>query len=300
MAEILTLSFTGSVGEEGAGALDFYGYARFDADAPGTRDPVTGERVFSFIDPLAVFRFGESALDVTEFEIVLGNNIDVENRGILVVDTLAFRAVDGPPAPVFDITVGVGTVDLTTFSGSSLPGAGLTLEDFEGNFGTEIFVGGVTDGALRGAPTRFAINPGEIGAGLGAEDARQVAYLYEAGLDRDGVIDGPGLNFWIDAREGGITPRALAEAFLASDEFEVAFGAPETLSDRALVEQLYQNVLERAGEEAGIDFWTGQLAQPGFDRRDLLIAFAESPENIAGSPAVADLVEVVPGQWDFL
>lgn len=58
---------------------------------------------------------------------------------------------------------------------------------------------------------------------------------------------------------------------------------------------LYRNVLDREGEEGGITFWTGRLAGEGFDRVDLLLAFAASPENVAGSPAVADLAEVAPG-----
>ncbi len=127
-----------------------------------------------------------------------------------------------------------------------------------------------------------------------------MAYLYEAGLDRNGNIDLPGLNYWIDLREAGFAEKDLAWAFLSSNEFEAAFGAPETLSDRGLVEQLYWNVLDRQGEAAGVDFWEGVLGQPGYDRADLLLAFALSPENVAGSPFVEDLAEVAPGVWDFL
>lgn len=136
--------------------------------------------------------------------------------------------------------------------------------------------------------------------GLTSVEARTVAYLYEAGLDRNGNIDLPGLNFWIDLREAGFAEKDLAWAFLSSNEFEAAFGAPETLSDRELVEQLYWNVLDRQGEAAGVDFWEGVLGQPGYDRADLLLAFALSPENVAGSPFVEDLAEVAPGEWAFL
>lgn len=149
----------------------------------------------------------------------------------------------------------------------------------------------IVDGSLVG---------GGFGAGLAAEEARTVAYLYEAGLDRNGEIDAPGLNFWIDRREAGLTERGLAQAFLNSPEFEAAIGAPESLTDRALVEQLYRNVLDREGEAGGIAFWEGQLARSVVSRADLLLAFAESPENVEGSPQVLDLAEVGPGQWDFL
>ena len=136
-------------------------------------------------------------------------------------------------------------------------------------------------------------------------EARTVAYLYEAGLDRDGAIDLPGLNFWIDAREAGLSEEDVAFEFLASGEFETAFGDaldpadPAYLSDGALVGRLYENVLEREGDEAGVAFWTDQLADGNISRGELLLAFAESPENMAGSAYVETLVEIAPGDWAF-
>ncbi|MEO0429459.1 MAG: DUF4214 domain-containing protein [Pseudomonadota bacterium] len=141
---------------------------------------------------------------------------------------------------------------------------------------------------------------------LSPEQARTVAYLYEAGLNRDGEIDLPGLNFWIDRREAGLSEQQLSRAFLESGEFKAAFGdafdadSPDYLSDRALVEQFYRNVLNREGETTGIDFLTGRVSQPEFGRPDLLLAFARSSENVAGSPQVQTLSEVAPGEWDFV
>ncbi|MEO0625264.1 MAG: DUF4214 domain-containing protein [Pseudomonadota bacterium] len=144
------------------------------------------------------------------------------------------------------------------------------------------------------------------GGGLSIGEARKVARLYEAGLDRNGNIDLPGLNFWIDQRAAGLTERALAQAFLGSAEFEVAFGDaldagdPRFLNDRDLVQQLFRNVLDREGEQAGVDFWVGQLQSPSVSRADMLLAFAESPENIAGTPLVDTLVEDTTGDWFFV
>lgn len=135
--------------------------------------------------------------------------------------------------------------------------------------------------------------------GLTPEEARLVAYLYEAGLDRDGDIDLAGLNFWIDRREAGLSEVDMARFFLDSPEFEAAFGDPAALSDRALVERLYENVLDRPGEAAGVDFWVGTLADPGYGRAALLRDFAASPENLAASAFVETLSEVAPGEWAF-
>ena len=141
---------------------------------------------------------------------------------------------------------------------------------------------------------------------LSIDEALTVAWLYEAGLDRDGEIDLAGLNFWIDARERGLSEHDLSLAFLASPEFEESFGdaldpsAPDYLSDRALVERLYANVLDRDGEQAGIDFWTSELGAGRIDRADLLLAFAVSEENTAESPYPETLAEIAPGDWAFV
>jgi hypothetical protein len=137
--------------------------------------------------------------------------------------------------------------------------------------------------------------------------ARLIAYLYEAGLDRDGNFDIPGLNFWIDELlVVERSQRAIAEDFLESQEFEDNFGEPletddpDYLDDFDFVTALYENVLDRTADDGGRNFWLSVLDQPGVDRTDLLILFAESPENVYGSPVVANLAEIAPGEWDFL
>jgi len=140
---------------------------------------------------------------------------------------------------------------------------------------------------------------GPVGQGIGEARARLVAYLYEAGLDRNGAIDEPGLNFWIDEAERGLNNRQIAGAFIASEEFRDSFGDPAALDDAAFVTVLFENVLERAPDPGGLGFWLGELEQTG-DRRELLLAFATSPENVAGSAFVETLAEVEPGTWAFL
>ena len=141
---------------------------------------------------------------------------------------------------------------------------------------------------------------------LTVEQAQTVAYLYEAGLDRDGDIDEPGLNFWIDQREAGMSEAELSLAFLLSTEFEAAFGnpvdpeAPNYLEDEELVATLYENVLDREADEGGLAFWLDLLQQEDVSRADLLLAFAVSEENMEGSPHVETLEKVAPGEWAFV
>lgn len=140
---------------------------------------------------------------------------------------------------------------------------------------------------------------------LAPDGARLVAYLYEAALDRDGEIDLTGLNFWIDAREDGRSAEAIANDFLESDEFRTLLGnatrpdASGFLDDLALVTGLYENVLDRAADQPGLDFWLSVAQEQDISRADLLIFFAESAENRAASPEIQTLSELSPGFWAF-
>jgi hypothetical protein len=156
---------------------------------------------------------------------------------------------------------------------------------------------------------------------LSRAEVETVALLYEAGLDRDGAVDALGLNFWVDQREAGLGERGLAAAFLESDEFQESAEAflgdgtdlddatvrdPAAFSNRDYVAFLYENVLDRPFDEAGLTFWLDSLeafladpAQAGTAREQLLLDFAASGENRAGADFLADLVEVGPGEWDI-
>jgi hypothetical protein len=170
-------------------------------------------------------------------------------------------------------------------------------------------------------PARITIRDNDGPGVLTAEEVRTVAYLYEAGLDRDGDIDLPGLNFWIDQRAAGLNERGLAAAFLESDEFQESAEAflgggvdltdanvrdPAAFSNADYVTLLYENVLDREADQSGFEFWLGVLdtllagPQTAEDARErLLVSFAGSGENVAGSPEVAQLAEV-DGDWAFL
>ncbi|MEM1344145.1 MAG: DUF4214 domain-containing protein [Pseudomonadota bacterium] len=97
--------------------------------------------------------------------------------------------------------------------------------------------------------------------------------------------------------------RQLATAFYASQEFINAYGeaidetAENYLSDLELVSQLYRNVLDRESDQAGLDFWTGVLADGVLGRIDMLLAFADSPENRGSSVLDENINETEEGIW---
>ena len=88
------------------------------------------------------------------------------------------------------------------------------------------------------------------------DPAARVLRLYEAALDR--LPDQGGLNHWIDAVQDGQPLAALASFFLRSPEFGARFGDVPDIG--AFVDQLYANVLGRAGDVGGRQFWV-ELAE---------------------------------------
>ncbi len=119
-------------------------------------------------------------------------------------------------------------------------------------------------------------------------EVREIALIYEAGLDRPADVGG--LNFWVDGFEGGLTLRQIANSFLDSPEFRGTVGNPAFLTDRELVRGLYENVLDRPADLPGLDFWLSVLDRPGTGPDDLLIAFARSDENQRNAVGVDDIV----------
>lgn len=99
--------------------------------------------------------------------------------------------------------------------------------------------------------------------------------LYQAAFDR--APDLPGLGFQMSALDNGWALWQIAQNFIDSPEFSSKYGA---VSDAQFVTLLYQNVLDRAPDQAGFDFHLNHL-QTTHTRADVLREFSESPENQA-------------------
>lgn len=107
-----------------------------------------------------------------------------------------------------------------------------------------------------------------------------------------------GFRFWAGRLDDGLSQKDVAERFAASAEFAERYGEDPT--DAEFITALYQNVLGRAPGQGGFDFYMNRLATGASDRADLLVTFAESPENVASSePLLANGVTVANGPDDF-
>ena len=112
--------------------------------------------------------------------------------------------------------------------------------------------------------------------------AGQALRLYVAALDR--APDAPGLDFHVNRLDNGVSLKDVASGFTNSPEFESKYGA---LSSPAFVDLLYQNVLDRGADSAGLAYHVSRL-EAGISREDVLIGFSESPENITNTASLTD------------
>ncbi len=116
-----------------------------------------------------------------------------------------------------------------------------------------------------------------------AGNAGQIYRLYQAAFNR--TPDAQGLGFWMDHKDSGMSLNEIADYFTHSPEFQKLYGS--NLSNAALVNKLYQNVLHRAGDAGGVSFWNDYLDHRGGTQAQTLAYFGESPENQA---ALAPLI----------
>lgn len=118
----------------------------------------------------------------------------------------------------------------------------------------------------------------DVGAG---ETGGRAYRLYEAAFNRK--PDAAGVGFWIGTLDAGVSVTTVAQGFIDSQEYRDAYGS--AMSNRDLVTRYYTNILDRAPEQAGLDFWVAKL-DSGVARAEVLAAISESAENISGSAAL--------------
>jgi arabinogalactan endo-1,4-beta-galactosidase len=105
--------------------------------------------------------------------------------------------------------------------------------------------------------------------------AAQTYRIYQAAFGRP--ADSAGLGYWIDNMERGASVASIAAGFVSSAEFKAIYGASPT--NRDIATRFYQNVLGRAPDAAGLDYWTKVLDTGAADVPSVLAGFADSPEN---------------------
>jgi serralysin len=114
----------------------------------------------------------------------------------------------------------------------------------------------------------------EKGLWLSDDQAAQVARLYHATLNR--LPEAGGLENWTAALKSGATLLQITDGFTGSAEFQQKYGS---LNNTSFVTLLYNNVLGRNPDNAGLINWTNSL-NAGNTRASVVIGFSESAEHI--------------------
>ena len=106
--------------------------------------------------------------------------------------------------------------------------------------------------------------------------AGQAFRVYQAAFNRK--PDLTGLGYWINEMDKGSSLSNVAGGFFQSPEFIALYGS-STPSDNVLITNLYLNVLHRPLDQAGFDYWSGQLKSGVITQAGVLASFSESSEN---------------------
>ena len=101
--------------------------------------------------------------------------------------------------------------------------------------------------------------------------------LYQAAFDR--TPDKGGLGYWINALDSGKTLAQIAGGFTGSKEFADLYGT--STSNAEFISLLYDNVLHRAPDADGLNFWINAMVVHQAPREEILAQFSESAENQA-------------------
>jgi len=104
-----------------------------------------------------------------------------------------------------------------------------------------------------------------------------ITRLYFAYFNR--IPDYGGLLFQVGAYRAGVPLADIAQNFYNAPEFTSLYGS--SLTDDEYINLVYQNVLHRAPDQGGFDYYKQRLMNGQLTRGQMMLGFSESPENQA-------------------
>lgn len=121
----------------------------------------------------------------------------------------------------------------------------------------------------------------------------QVYRLYGATFGRQ--PDTGGFQDWVGAVTNGMSITTAAAGFAGSAEFQAKYGA---LDNTAFTTMLYNNVLNRAPDSAGLASWVNAL-NAGMSRASVILGFSDSAEYIGKTtPALNAYMQTAVPAWN--
>jgi hypothetical protein len=228
--------------------------------------------------------------DETELGVVTRSTMSVKYDAGMQAgeDVFFYRLADGTVGAVTVVVVDPNAdteYESTPDNDDYDAGAGLDSAKFHGNKAQYVVQRSgdsitVTDIAGNGDGTdqlsgveRLEFQDAIVAYDIGG-NAGQVYRLYKAAFDR--TPDKNGLSSNVSLVDGDLTLTQMSAAFAASQEFKDLYGST---TNAQFVSLLYNNVLDRAPDQGGLNHWTNVLNTGQLTRADVLIGFSESPEN---------------------
>ena len=105
-------------------------------------------------------------------------------------------------------------------------------------------------------------------ASLSSSQLTGLTQLYIASFNR--APDALGLNYWGGQLKDGVPLGDIAASFFVQPEAAAAYPAGQPTG--TFVNAVYNNVLGRSADTAGLDYWSGQLGSGGVGKNNFLLA----------------------------
>lgn len=102
-----------------------------------------------------------------------------------------------------------------------------------------------------------------------------VAKLYVATFNR--APDAAGLNYW--ANSSGLSIEEIAQSFFDQPETQNLY--PSGVPNDSFVNSVYNNLFNRAAEQAGLDYWVAELDSGRVSKQNFILAVINGAQNTA-------------------
>ena len=132
--------------------------------------------------------------------------------------------------------------------------------------------------------------------GLTPDEIDVFIELYIAYFNR--APDALGLYFWGSAFANGTTLEEAAGLFLDQPDTRALY--PDTATNLDFAKQVYSNVLGRAPDAGGLNFWVGQLDAGNVDRGQFILEVLKGAKADPAPDATQDFIDLQLGDRDFL
>ncbi|MFZ6744607.1 DUF1800 family protein [Undibacterium sp. JH2W] len=184
------------------------------------------------------------------------------------------------PAPATSNTV-------ANFNGSrsnytiTLSSTGYSVKD---NMGTDGAVGispSVQQLVFKDVSVNLQIS--NLASSISANDLNSIVELYIAYFNR--IPDANGLAYWITQFKNGMPINKISDSFYtAAIQDSALTGYAPNANNVDFVTNVYRNVLSRAPDQPGLDYWTNNLASGAVDRDIVVRSMLIAAHGYAGDP----------------